>query len=225
LRTTLPRLVVIGAGGHGAEVAGYLQDLSRHGSAGEFVGYLDDDPAPQCRDAPVIGGLSALLDCPPAFFEDLRYLTAMGNNATRRRVVGTLERLYGRRLTAWTLVHPSCCLGPQVEVGAGTCLAPGAIVTCGTRIGRHCIVNVKASVSHDCTVGDFVNLNPSVTVCGNVTIGDGAYIGAGATIIERVSVGAGAIVGAGSVVIRDVPPEVTVVGAPARVIKQHLVSV
>src|SRR5947207_3341308 len=196
---TLPRLVVVGAGGHGAEVAAYLRNLSRHGSLGEFVGYLDDDPAPQSRDAPVIGKLSALLDCPAAFFQDLRYLTAMGNNTTRRRVVGTLERLYGQRLAAWTLVHPDCYLGQQVEVGAGTCLAPGAIVTCRTRVGRHCIVNIKASVSHDCVVGDFVNLNPGVTVCGDVTIGDEAYIGAGATIIERVSVGAGATGGAGSV--------------------------
>lgn len=217
------RLVVVGAGGHGAELYAYVQDLIRQGWAGEFLGYLDDAPLPQHGTAPVIGTLNGFANRPPGFFQDLHYLTAMGNNDTRRHVVSTLQRLYGGQLRPWTLVHPSCYVGPQVEIGAGTCLAPGTIVTCRTRIGSHCILNVKVSVSHDCAVGHFVNVNPGVTVCGNVTIGDGAYIGAGATIRDKVTVGADSIVGAGSVVIDDVPSNVTVVGVPGRIVKRHLV--
>ena len=219
------RLIIVGAGAHGAEVYAYVQDLVGRGWVGEFLGYLDDDPAPQCRQAVVIGHLGAFLDRPHEFFQDLCYLTAMGNNGTRRHVVATLQGAYSDRMMAWTLVHPTSYIGQEVEIGPGTCLAPNAIVTCRTRIGKHCILNVKASVSHDCTIGDFVNLNPGVTVCGNVTIGDDAYIGAGATIIDKVSVGAGAIVGAGAVVIHDVSPHVTVVGVPARIVKQNLVTV
>jgi acetyltransferase EpsM len=219
------RLIIVGAGGHGAEVSAYVQDIVRRGWGGQFLGYLDDDPALHALIPPWIGRLDVFADRPPEFFRDLCFVTAMGNNLARRRVVDRLERLYGDQLTPWTLLHPTCYLGPQVEIGAGSCLAPAAIVTCRTRIGRHCIVNVKASVSHDCAIGDFVNLNPGATVCGRVKVGDGAYIGAGATIIDRVSIGAGAIVGAGSVVVHDVPPDVTVVGTPARVIKQNLVSV
>jgi acetyltransferase EpsM len=76
-------------------------------------------------------------------------------------------------------------------------------------------------VAHDCLVGDFCNLNPAATLCGNVQLGEGCSIGAGATVIEKVKIGAGTIVGAGAVVIRDLPPGVTAVGVPARVIKQH----
>jgi sugar O-acyltransferase (sialic acid O-acetyltransferase NeuD family) len=225
VRLNRQRVLIVGAGGHGREIAAYVQDILRGGWDGRFLGYLDDEPGlnrllPQC-----IGRLDVFADRPPEFFHDLYFLTAMGDNAARRRVVETLARLYGDRLLPWTLVHPTCYVGEHVEIGFGTCLAPGALVTCKSRIGRHCIVNVKASVSHDCTIGDFVNLNPAVTVCGHVTVGEGAYIGAGATIIDRVSVGAGAVVGAGSVVIQNVPPDVTAVGVPARVIKQNLVSV
>ena len=216
------RLVVVGAGGHGREMLAYVKDLIAGEWAGELLGFLDDGAAKgQYCDMQVLGKLDEFATCGPGFFERLVYLTAVGDNPVRRTVVERIQALYGDRMKPWTLVHPRAYIGNYVEVGAGTCVAPGAIVTCRSRIGRHCILNVKASVSHDCVIGDYVNLNPSVTVCGNVTLGDGAYIGAGATIVQRISVGRGSIIGAGAVVIRDIPPNVTAVGVPARVVKEH----
>jgi acetyltransferase-like isoleucine patch superfamily enzyme len=54
---------------------------------------------------------------------------------------------------------------------------------------------------------------------GGVTIKKRAKIGANSTILPGVTIGEGALVGAGSVVVKDVPPEVVVVGNPARIIK------
>ena len=218
-----PRLIVVGAGGQGAEIQAYAEDLLAEGRIREFLGFLDDDPTRASSVKHLIGGLTALTNCRDEFFRDVSYLTAIGDNPTRQRIVGTLERLYGERLRPWTLVHPMSYVGQAVEIGTGTCLAPSAIVTCRTRIGRHSILNVKVSVSHDCVIGDFVNLNPAATVCGNVTIGSGAYIGAGATIKDKIKIGAGAIIGAGAVVVDDMPPNVTAVGVPARIIKQPAV--
>jgi acetyltransferase-like isoleucine patch superfamily enzyme len=82
-------------------------------------------------------------------------------------------------------------------------------------------VNVRASVSHDAVVGDFVNVNPGVVVAGNARLDTGCYIGAGATVIDRIAVGAWTVVGAGAVVVRDLPAHVTAVGVPARVISSR----
>jgi acetyltransferase-like isoleucine patch superfamily enzyme len=43
-------------------------------------------------------------------------------------------------------------------------------------------------------------------------------VGAGAVIRQGIQIGDGAVVGAGAVVVKDVPPGVTVVGVPARVL-------
>lgn len=49
-----------------------------------------------------------------------------------------------------------------------------------------------------------------------MTVFEGAWIGLGATIHQGVVIGKNAVVGMGAVVTRDVPPNTTVVGNPAR---------
>lgn len=212
------RLYVAGAGGHARELHSYIEDLRRAGWPGEVVGFLDDGlPTGLHGKLTVLGAISTRVL--PKLNRGFFYITALGSNLVRRRVVERIEELYGNALKPWTLIHPSAYIGEEIEIGAGTSVAPGAILTAKISLGRHCMVNVKASVSHDCIVGDYVNINPSATVCGSVTVGEGAYIGAGATVIERVTIGAWSIIGAGSVVTRDIPANVTAVGVPARIIK------
>lgn len=220
-------VLVVGAGGHGKEVALYLRQLRACGWPGEVAGFVDDHrpPGPFAGHA-VLGPLDAL----PELLGELRgrrpdtafaYITAVGDNRLRARLVARIEGLGLPDLTPFTLRHPDARLGDDSSAGEGTLLAPDAIVTSGARIGPHSILNVKASVSHDSVVGAFVNLNPGATVCGGVTLGEGCSVGAGATVIQKVSVGAWTVVGAGAVVVRDLPPHVTAVGVPARIIKHH----
>jgi len=54
--------------------------------------------------------------------------------------------------------------------------------------------------------------------CETTKVKARASIGSNATILCGVTIGQGAIVGAGSVVTRDVAPETTVAGNPARVL-------
>jgi acetyltransferase-like isoleucine patch superfamily enzyme len=49
---------------------------------------------------------------------------------------------------------------------------------------------------------------------------DFAFVGIGSTIIQCLTIGRGSIVGAGAVVLRDVQAFTTVVGVPARPIRE-----
>jgi len=209
-------LYVVGAGGHGRELHSYIKDLRSAGWKGQLRGYLDDTVSPGRHGSLDVLGSIGSLNCPSA-----HYITAFGSNILRREIVARLRSSYAESLRPWVLLHPKAYLGNEVEIGYGTCIAPGTTITANVRIGNHCIVNVNASVSHDCTLGDFVNINPGAIVCGRVNIGEGAYIGAGAVLKEGISIGQWSVIGAGAVVICDIPANVTAVGTPARVVKRH----
>jgi serine O-acetyltransferase len=99
----------------------------------------------------------------------------------------------------------------------------------GATIGRRFFIDHGAGVviGETAEVGDDVTLYHGVTLGGtswspgkrHPTIGDRVLIGAGAKILGPINVGSGVRVGANSVVISDVPPEMTVVGMPGKVVR------
>lgn len=107
------------------------------------------------------------------------------------------------------------------DVQEGAILCEFSTVTSNSRIGKFFQCNIYSYVAHDCVIGDYVTFAPNVHCNGNVVIGDHAYVGTGAIIRQGtrekpIVIGAGATVGMGAVVTRDVPPDATVIGNPAR---------
>jgi len=76
-------------------------------------------------------------------------------------------------------------------------------------------------------IGDYVTLFQGVTLGGtgkergkrHPTLGNHVVVGAGAKILGGITVGDNVKIGANSVVIKNVPPNSTVIGVPARIIK------
>ncbi len=96
------------------------------------------------------------------------------------------------------------------------------------RIGRGIMLDHATGfvVGETAVIGDNCSILQGVTLGGtgkadedrHPKIGNGVLIGAGAIVLGNIKVGDCARIGAGSVVVRDVPPRVTVVGVPARIV-------
>jgi sugar O-acyltransferase (sialic acid O-acetyltransferase NeuD family) len=209
-------IVVIGASGHGREVAEILEAGWRQGLPGRPVGFVDDDikkHGQRLDGLPVLGGFEWLENqAHPSF----NVICAVGEPRTLESLA---KRARSLGLSFANVVSPLARISPRASIGKGTMIFPNAVVNTGAVIGDHVILNVGATISHDSQVGSFSNINPGAHIAGNVSVGKGCYIGMGANLIQNVSIGAWSIIGAGAVVISDIPRLATAVGCPARVIK------
>ena len=210
------RLVILGAGGHAKVVIFIVQSLETF----DVVGICDDDPSKlgsTVLGVPVKWRISDLPSLKSLATSAFVGVGSVGDSSVRIKLFDMIKEI-GFRVP--TIISPQAILADDVTIEEGTVIMPGAIVNPGTRIGRNCIINTGSIVDHDCVVEDHVHIAPGATLSGGVHISKGAHIGTGASIIQRIHIGEFAIVGAGAVVVKDVPPNVVVVGVPAKPIEK-----
>lgn len=208
-------LIVIGAGGHARVLLDLLHRLGR-----EVLALTDHDPAchgKQVEGMLVQGGDEIVFQHAP---DTVRLVNGVGSIAqptTRQQVY---ERFVRKGYQFETLVHPCASVARSAELGPGAQVMAHATIQPGARLGQNVLINTHASIDHDCVLGDHVHVAPGATLSGNVTVGPTSHLGAGATVIQGLRLGQRVLVGAGAVVVQSVDDGVTVVGVPARPVKQ-----
>ncbi|MBA3662130.1 MAG: acetyltransferase [Gammaproteobacteria bacterium] len=199
------QLIIIGAGGHGKVVLSTALACNK-----TVLGFIDNDQTihhTELNDYPVLGDIDFIHRNQHAYA-----VLAIGHNATRKNIAIQLSP----DLKSPALIHPAAYVHPSAQIGCGTVVFAGAVIQPDVIIGEHCIINTGTTVDHDCVIGNFVHLAPGVHLAGNIIVKEGAFLGIGSVVIPNTLIGAWAIVGAGSVVIKPVPPDLTVMGVPAK---------
>jgi len=104
-------------------------------------------------------------------------------------------------------IHPGATIGERFFIDHGA----------GVVVGETAIIGDDVTIYHGVTLGG-TSWSPGKR---HPTVEDGALIGAGAKILGPIVVGRHARIGANSVVIEDVPPGMTVVGIPGRIVREE----
>ena len=127
-------------------------------------------------------------------------------------------------------IREKCRVGSRCVVGRCVCLNYNTVVGEDVKIMDH------SWLSGNMTVGNNVFISGGVMTTNDNNMGaygydekeiigpricDGVKIGAGAVLLPRVTIGENAIIAAGAIVTKDVAPNNTVKGVPARVAEQR----
>lgn len=129
------------------------------------------------------------------------------------------------RLKKWHIPLIPRAISQMARLLTGIEIHPVATIGTGFFIDH----GMGVVIGETAEIGDHVTLFQGVTLGGtgkergkrHPTLGNHVVVGAGAKILGGIKVGDHVKVGANSVVLKSVPPNSTVIGVPARVIKME----
>ena len=211
----LKDIIIIGAGGVGRETALIIESINEHKEEWNLLGFVDDDENIQGKlinGYNVLGKLEYLLN----YNKEVYVVCAIANCKVKKAMVNHLQE--NKNIKFATLIHPSVNINKTVEIGQGSIIYNGVILTANIKIGNQVIISPKCGIGHDSVIEDYVTLLWNVNVSGSVKIGQGSTLGSGSTIIQGLEIGKNSFIGAGAAVIRDIEENKIAVGVPSKYI-------
>jgi acetyltransferase-like isoleucine patch superfamily enzyme len=156
-----------------------------------------------------------------------------------RRIAPDVKLGRGVKMYAFVNLY-GCEIGDETSIGTFVEIQKGARIGSRCKIQSHTFICEGVTIEDEVFVGHNVNfINdrfPQATNANGSRQGDSdwrveptivrrrASIGTGAVIMCGLEIGEGAQIGAGSVVTKSVPAGATVVGNPARLLRQESVA-
>lgn len=191
---------VIGAGGFGREIKAVLGEPD--------IKFFVDDIYEDLTNN--IIGLSKFNP------EEYKVVVAVANPKDRYDIIQRLPS----STKYFTFIDPSVQIhGNDVEVGEGSIICAGTIITTNVKIGKHAHLNLITTIGHDCVIGDYFTTAPGVQISGNETIGDRVYFGTRSCIKEKLTVCNDVVVGMNAGVVSNIIEPGVYVGTPAKRVK------
>jgi len=198
---TLPRLLLVGAGGHARACIDVIESTAAWSIIG-LVG-VTSEVGTTVLGYPVVGDDA---DLPALLAECDAALVTVGQIKSadqRRELFGRIESAH--RVPP-AIVSPRAHVSRHATVGAGSIVMHGAVVNASARIGRNCILNSLSLVEHDAVVGDHCHVSTHAVINSGVEVGAGTFLGSGSLVRQGQRIGAGSVIGMGQCVVKDCPP-------------------
>jgi sugar O-acyltransferase (sialic acid O-acetyltransferase NeuD family) len=193
---------LIGAGGFADEVKAHMGDFN-------ITCFVDDEY--YIQNETNIKPLSEFN------VDEYEVLVCIGDSVSRKRMVEKLPT----NTKYFSFVHNTVhILGNDVEIGEGSIICAGTIITTNVKIGKHSHLNLQTTIGHDCRIGDFFTTAPGAKISGNCNIGKCVYVGTNASIRQKINICDMVTIGLNTGVVKNITNSGTYVGLPATLINK-----
>ena len=212
----MKNLYIYGNGGLGRETFDIAVAVNQMKEAWHRIYFINDfENGNPCMGIPVLPLETALEQKSPGD----EFIVAVGEPDKRKMLYAKLAE---KNCLMADIQAPGFRKFPTVEVGKGSIVSWGAVITSCAHIGRCCVVNDNSTVGHDVQIGDFCVVCPGVTIGGFTEIGGETFIGSGTVVRDRIRIGKNCVIGMGSIVTRDLPDNTVAYGSPAKIIRKNI---
>lgn len=195
---------IIGAGGFAQEIYWSINSNGRQ----NCVFFVDDKYYfNQEKTRP-------LSEFDPSKFE---VVVAIADAKSRERIVNNLPK----ETKYFTHIHHTAqILGLDIEIGEGSIICAGTILTTNIKIGKHAQLNLITTIGHDNVIGDYFTTAPGVQISGNCEIGNRVYFGTRSCTKQKIKICDDVIIGLNSGVVKDISESGVYIGTPTKLIKK-----
>lgn len=213
-------IVIFGAGGLGREAVSLINAgiNLRHPGTYNLRGFIVEKKYFQ-KDVMING--YPVLGTPEWLYEhkeEVCCALAIGDYSHERERI--FHMLDDQGVVLETLVSGDAYVPPQCKVGRGCYVGSGVFLPVNGEVGDGVFFNTQCIFGHDVKIGDFCTFYPRVTVSGRCVFGRHAKIGGCAYIVPGKTIGENSTIAAGSIVFSNVKAGTTVLGNPAKRMKE-----
>lgn len=204
-------LIVVGGGGHASVLIESLLFNAQH-----IIGYTDvncTENRAAIHGVPCVGDDDYIFQYDPFKVMLVNGIGSVKTMIARKQIY---DKFKEKGYIFNSVKHPSAIISPHVVLEEGVQVMAGAVIQTGSLVGINSIVNTRASIDHDCKIGEHVHVAPGVVLSGGVIIDDCVHVGIGSTIIQGIHIYSNSTIGAGSLVLKDVQANRIVFGVPAK---------
>ena len=204
------RICIVGAGGFAREVLCCLIDSMQatDESIAEAACFMVGDE--DYKESSIMG-IEVIRQ---SAFDPSLYdvVVGIGEPLLRKKVVESLPP----QTTYISVIHPTAVMSKWVEIGEGSVITAGTILTCNVKIGKHVHLNLHTTIGHDCEIGDFCTTTPGVNVSGICKFGECVYLGTNSSIRQGINICDNVTIGMGGVVVKDITESGVYIGNPLK---------
>jgi sugar O-acyltransferase (sialic acid O-acetyltransferase NeuD family) len=197
----MKKIIVIGAGGHGAEIDEYITYSQKKcdEKSLKVVGFLDDNPANYQKykfSAPLLGGVRDHI-----VRSDCHYIMGIANLKYRKLFSDKFSKDGADFIT---FIHCEAYVSESALIGKGVVIAPYVNIGPNVKIGDFTFLNSRSSMGHDTVVGKYNFISPNVCFSGFTQIGDENLFGINSATIPGIKVGNRNKIAAGMVLDKNI---------------------
>ena len=144
--------------------------------------------------------------------ENYKVVVAIGDPKKRKKIIDKLPP----ETEFKTIIHPNVVISDWVEIGEGSIITSGTILTCNIKIGKHSHLNLHTTIGHDCIIGNYFSASPGTNISGNCEFGNCVYFGTNSSTRQGIKISDNVTIGMGGVVVKNINEEGVYIGNPVK---------